>query len=199
MVISYQGENYVKVQSGSFAFLIDPSDERSFRGAAFALMTRHPAPLAKGRTDVELTALREPIWIDRPGEYEIAGVRINGYPVAAKDGLAHTAYRVALEGITLAFLGHLTALPEQKTIGALAGADILFVPGGGKPWLPESDAAKLVRQLEPGIVVPTLLTKKTCDAFMRELGAKVESPAEKLVVKKKDIAAGAMKIAYLAA
>ncbi|MDP3974972.1 MAG: MBL fold metallo-hydrolase [Candidatus Jorgensenbacteria bacterium] len=199
MVITYQGGNYVKVTAGSLTFLVDPSDERSFRGAKFVVFTEHPAPLLQGKNDAATFFLREPLLIDRPGEYEVEGIRITGYPFSTTEGVAKIAYRIIMENITLAFLGHLTKLPDQKIVGALGGADILFIPGGGAPWLNEPDAAKLVRQLEPGIVVPTLLTKKTCESFVKELGAKITAPAEKLVVKKKDITPKAMTVVCLAA
>lgn len=197
MVISYQGGNYVKVSAGPLTFLVDPSDERSFRGAQFVLATQTPSPLLK-KDERELMALREPLIIDRPGEYETEGIRITGYRTGSSAEAEHTAYKVAMEGVTLGFLGHLAKLPDQKAVGEFSDLDIIFVPGGGKPWLPESDAAKLVRQLEPGLVIPTLLTKKTCEVFAKELGAKPAPPAEKLVIKKKDIAPKAMAIVCLA-
>lgn len=182
MVITYQGDNYVKVTSGPFTFLIDPVDERSFRGAKFALLTENPSPLLKGKDAPAMLELREPLIINHPGEYEVEGIRITGYPITTT-----IAYRVVIEGITLGFLGPLVELPDQKSMEGFADTDIIFIPGGGRPWLKESDAAKLIRQLEPGLVIPMLLTKKTCDLFTKELGAKSAAPAEKLVIKKKDI------------
>ncbi len=197
MVISYQGGNYVKVSAGSLTFLVDPADERSFRGAQFVLMTQEPSPFLKKGVG-ETLALREPFIISHPGEYEVQNIRITGYSFGTHDTATDITYRVVMEGISLGFLGHLTRLPDQKMVGGLADLDILFVPGGGKPWLQESDAAKLVRQLEPGIVIPTLLTKKTCDSFAKELGAKPSAPAEKLVIKKKDIVPKASTVICLA-
>lgn len=197
MVISYQGGNYVKVSAGPLTFLVDPADERSFRGAAFVLATQEPSPLLKKSAE-EILPLREPLLISHPGEYEVQGIRIVGYFIGSEEGMARIAYKVVMEDITLGFLGHLTELPDQKTVGELADLDVLFVPGGGKPWLKESDAAKLVRQLEPGLVVPTLLTKKTCEAFAKELGAKSDKPVEKLVIKKKDIVSKAGTVVCLA-
>lgn len=199
MVITYQGENYVKVTAGPLTFLVDPTDERSFRGAKFVLATQHPFPLLKAREGAAALAFREPLIIQHPGEYEAERVRIAGCQVGAGATHTHTAYRVLMEGITLGFLGHLTELPDQKAMAGLADVDILFVPGGGAPWLKESDAAKLVRQLEPGFVIPTLLTRKTCDAFARELGAKAPAPSEKFVIKKKEIVPHACTVVHLAA
>ena len=207
MVITYQGENYVKVTAGPFTFLMDPADERSFRGAKFVLMTQNPLSRS-GTGETSTLVLREPLVINHPGEYQTEGVRITGYHIGT---LGHSAtgepsveteliaYRVLMEGITLGFLGHLTELPDQKAVGGLADMDLLFIPGGGQPWLKASDAAKLVRQLAPGLVIPTLLTKKTCEGFAKELGVKFPTPAEKLVIKKKDIVPKACTVVCLAA
>lgn len=188
----------MKVSAGPLTFLVDPADERSFRGAAFVLATQEPSPLLKKNTE-ETLPLREPLLISHPGEYEVQGVRIVGYPIGSGEGMMRIAYKVIMEDIALGFLGHLTELPDQKAVGELADLDILFVPGGGKPWLKESDAAKLVRQLEPGLVIPTLLTKKTCEVFAKELGAKSGAPVEKLVIKKKGITPKAGTVVCLAA
>jgi hypothetical protein len=198
MVITYQGGNYVKVTAGPLTFLVDPADERSFRGAKFALFTEQPSPLLKSGDAAATLALREPLIIHHPGEYEVEGIRITGYQTGASEGVAHIAYRVVMEDISLGFLGHLMELPDQKAVGEFADMDVLFIPGGGKPWLKESDAAKLVRQLEPGFVIPTLLTKKTCESFAKELGAKPSAAAEKLVIKKKDIVPKACTVVCLA-
>ncbi|MFH0806668.1 MAG: MBL fold metallo-hydrolase [Candidatus Brennerbacteria bacterium] len=197
MVITYQGEGYVKVTAGSLSFLVDPTDERSFRGAKFVLITQNPSPLLKGKDTTSTLILREPLIINHPGEYEAESVRITAYQTGVKEDTALIAYRVLMEGITLGFLGHLSELPDQKSLGGFADLDILFVPGGGAPWLKESDAAKIVRQLEPGLVVPILLTKKTCEAFAKELGAKTPTSSEKLVIKKKDIVSKACTVVCL--
>lgn len=197
MVITYHGENYVKVSAGPLTFLVDPLDERSFRGAKFVCMTEDPSPLLK-RNVREALALREPFLVLHPGEYEVEGVRIEGYPATVGEGRTRIAYRVVLEDLILGFLGALTAFPEERVLERLAGCDVLFLPGGGKPHLRESDAAKLVRQLEPGIVIPTLLSsKRTCESFVKELGAKPAAPSEKLVLRKKDIVPKAMAVVCL--
>lgn len=197
MVITYQGANYVKVTAGPLTFLVDPTDERSFRSAKFVCMTQEPSELFKGKNASATLALREPLIIQHPGEYEVEGVRITGYPTAA-EGAEHIAYRIIVEDLSLGFLGHLMKLPDQKIVGELADMDILFIPGGGVPWMKESDAAKLVRQLEPGLVIPTLLTKKTCETFAKELGAKTPAASEKLVIKKKEIIPKACTVVCLA-
>lgn len=194
MVITYHGENYVKVSSGTFTFLVDPSDERSFRGAKFAVYTETPETDGREGASADALARRDPLVISRPGEYEIEGVRIAGYR-GKQPGSA--IYQITIENVALGFLGHLVEPPDQSVMEALADLDVLFIPGGGKPWIREADAAKLVRQLEPGIVIPTLAAKHDCEGFVKELDTKLLPRAEKLTIKKKDITPKAMAVALL--
>ena len=71
--------------------------------------------------------------------------------------------------------------------------DILFVPASGAPFLGVAEAAKLIRQLKPKIVIPSLfkvsgLKRKAGDLkdFFKEMdqGPKAQ---DKLVIKKKDL------------
>jgi hypothetical protein len=69
----------------------------------------------------------------------------------------------------------------------------LIIPGGGKPFIDQSAAAKLIRQIEPKIVIPSFIKtpglKRTAaneSELLKELGQKAE-PVEKLSIKKKDL------------
>lgn len=188
MVITYQGENYFRIQSGDTTLLLDPTDQRSFRGAQVVLSTLKPAavPISDGDG---------PFFIDHQGEYETQGIGIGGWSVESDEQSERTAYRVELDELVLVFLGHLTKELDTKFYLPLKGADVLIIPAGGKPYIPQAAAAKLVRQLEPGIVIPSLA--KNPDLFLRELGKKEHAEEEKLVVKKKDIVPQAMRVVCL--
>lgn len=192
MVITYHGGNYVKIQSGDFTMLVDPTDQRSFKGAQLVLNTVLPPILETGEEREKLLEMREPLWIEHAGEYEMGGVEVRGIPTGEEGGRAHTAYRVTVDGITLGILGFLMREPEAKVLAELADLDILFAPGGGKPLIAQSAAAKIVRQLEPGIIIPTLA--KDVGPFLKELGQAKRPAEEKLTVKKKDIVPKAMAV-----
>ncbi len=198
MVITYHGGNYLKVQAGNFTVLVDPVDQRSFKGAQVVLHTILPAALDIGKERTEVLALREPLWIDHAGEYEVGGIGIRGVAMGDEGGRAHTAYHFTLDDLTVGVFGFLMNEPEAKTLEEFADLDVLFLPGGGKPLIAQAAAAKLVRQLEPGIVVPTLA--KDLTPFLKEFGGHAKCPTEeKLVIKKKDVTPKAMAIHCLAA
>jgi L-ascorbate metabolism protein UlaG (beta-lactamase superfamily) len=190
MVITYQGGNYFRVQSGDTTLLLDPTDQRSFRGAHVVLSTLKPGPVAAPEGE-------EPFFVDHQGEYEAHGIRIGGWSVESEERIERTVYRIELDELALVFLGHLTKDIDTKLYLPLKDADVLIVPAGGKPYISQAAAAKLVRQLEPGIVIPSLAENP--DLFLKELGKKEHAKEEKLVVKKKDITPQAMKVVCLTA
>jgi hypothetical protein len=192
MIITTNGGNSFKVQAGDVVILIDPENQRSFKGASLVLNTIRPtltdapdAPPGDGT----------PFWIDHQGEYEVSGIMVRGYTTGWSRDEEHTAYRFALDGIELAVLGHLTSEPTPMLESALAGADIAIVPAGGKPFLPVPSVAKFVRQMEPSIVIPALATD--LKPFFKEMGGEKSAAQEKLTIKKKDLAPKAMTVVWL--
>ncbi|MFA6407535.1 MAG: MBL fold metallo-hydrolase [Candidatus Paceibacterota bacterium] len=192
MIITYQGGNYFKIQSGDFAILIDPENQRSFRGTHIVLNTVKPALLETPESGEGV-----PIWIDNQGEYEVQGIRVQGWSAGydEKEKKERTVYRILFDEMTIAVLGGLTTEPSTELISELADTDIAIIPAGGKPCLSQSAAAKMVRQLEPGIIIPSYANDPK--PFFKELGKMEIIKEEKLVVKKKDIEAKAMKVVWL--
>lgn len=191
MIITYQGENYFKVQSGDQAILIDPENQRSLRGAAVAVNTLYPSLIPRPSDD-------ECFWIDHQGEYEVQGIHIEGWSAGNEDGKEKTLYRIVFEEVVIVVAGHLTKEPPKELEEYIEKADVLIIPAGGKPWLPETAAAKFIRQVEPAVVIPSLF--KDLKPFLKEFnhgnGAASE---EKFVFKKKDLTPGAMAIKWLEA
>ncbi|MEK7512879.1 MAG: MBL fold metallo-hydrolase [Patescibacteria group bacterium] len=190
MVITHHGENYFRIQSGALTVLIDPTNQRSFKGATLVIHTVRPAV-----TD----APEEPMlfWIDHQGEYQVGETMVRGWTTEWVRDEEHTAYRVTLDGIAIAAVGHLTKELNPALQAALTDTDILIVPAGGKPFLGPALAAKLVRQLEPAVVIPSLFSD--LKPFLKELGESRVTPEEKLTVKKKDFTPKAMAVRWLTA
>jgi hypothetical protein len=182
MVITYQGGSYFRVQSGEFVVLIDPTNARAFKSANIVINTVKP-PYTKEE--------KGPFWIEHQGEYEREGTRIVGVSQGYHDGTERTAYRCGVEGISIAMVGYLAKEPDGAVVEKLQGADILIVPTADA-----GRAAKLTRQIEPGIVIPTY--EKDPKKFFDELSAK-PTPEDKLTIKKKEISVGAMEIRHLTA
>ncbi|MFA4827569.1 MAG: hypothetical protein WC596_04990, partial [Candidatus Shapirobacteria bacterium] len=70
----------------------------------------------------------------------------------------------------------------------------LVIPAGGEPFLDQKIAVKLIKQIQPKIVIPTFykvpgLKRKADDIkkFLEEIDAPKVEKIDKLVIKKKDI------------
>lgn len=174
MIITYHGEGCFKVQSGPISVVIDPLNDRMKPD----VVLKTSAPLRGETPDSNV--------ITGPGEYEIAEIEIHGSQLLQESTADKimTAYAVKLEEIKLGFLGEAKMMPNSEVLEVLGDVDILFIPIGGKPYLEPDQAAKIVKQLEPKIVIPSHY--KNPKEFLEEMGQKSE-PMEKLTIKKKDI------------
>ena len=100
------------------------------------------------------------IIIDQPGEYEVSGISI--YGIAARAHIdeegeqSMTMYKLMLEDMNVLIVGH--AYPElnDDQLEAIGMIDVMFVPVGGNGYtLDGVGALKLIKKIEPKVVVPT--------------------------------------------
>jgi L-ascorbate metabolism protein UlaG (beta-lactamase superfamily) len=102
----------------------------------------------------------DPAIVRRAGTHEtplgtVVGVASEHDPEAGIRRGPNAIYRFALDGLTIAHLGDFgqpALRPEQAA--ALQGVDVLFVPVGGGPTLDGPQAAAVVAELDPRVVVP---------------------------------------------
>jgi L-ascorbate metabolism protein UlaG (beta-lactamase superfamily) len=187
MVVTYFGGNSLRFQSGELVLLTDPANNRQKADMVLrtTVSSKEIPPSAPGE-----------IW--SAGEYEVKGIEILGIPLAGEPAAPalKTAYLVTWEGITIGLLGHLSKLPDKGTLEPFTDVDLLVVPTGDAGTLSPDAAAKIVKQLSPAIVVPSLY-KRPHD-LPGALGRKVQ-PQEKLVFKKKDIEHEKLEVVVLEA
>lgn len=116
--------------------------------------------------------------LNGPGEYEIGGVFVTGIATPSRNGsFNNVVYVFDFNGLTVAHLGDIGAVPSQKQIEDLELINVLLVPVGGGSSLNASRAAELVSMIEPNIVIPMHyrlpdLTIKLdpLDKFLKEMG-----------------------------
>ena len=193
MIINWYGEGCFKVQTSGITILTDPFGSESgltpprFK-AEIVLKTLTSLPISP-------VVNEEAIQIAGPGEYEFKGVEFFGRPLNKESNkeLIKTVYSVRAEEMNLCFLGHISHALEPAVLEKLADVDLLFLPTGGKPFVDQETAAKIIKQIEPKMVIASFfktpgLKRKTDDIkeFLKELEQKSE-PQEKLTVKKKDL------------
>lgn len=210
MIITYHGAEFFKVQFGDTILAFNPiSKDSKLKGGRFgadvALVSiNHPD---MNGTDQLGFGDRQPFAITGPGEYEIKGVFIKGYPSESAyggDKSINTIYSVSLEGMNLCFLGALksgSSVPSEVQ-EPLNGIDVLFAPIGGNGVLSASEAYKLSVKLEPKIVIPMHYgmngDKNSLKIFLKESGEEDVKPTDKLTFKRKDIESKEGEVVVLA-
>jgi L-ascorbate metabolism protein UlaG (beta-lactamase superfamily) len=94
-----------------------------------------------------------------PGEYEISDVLITG--VAAyhddKHGQVYgrnTIYVIHLDDLVICHLGDLGHTLQEEQLEEVADADILLVPISGQHTINATQAAEIISQVDPRIIIP---------------------------------------------
>lgn len=195
MVITYFGEQFVKITQGDFTLAINPVSKsakggaRAKFGSSVALLSTHH-PSMSGIAEVTYGE-NAPFVVDGPGEYEVAGIPVVGVGSKTEiDGAPYinTSYAFTLDDMSVVVLGAVESEKEIDTIREKAGGvDILFVPVAGT--LTPAVAAKVAVSLEPKIVIPLMHEgkgDKNLAQFLKESESNEEM--DKLTIKKKDVA-----------
>ena len=188
MVINYFGNGCFRLQSGDTSVLVNPENNRLKADVTLKTLTA---------TDTDTTA--EPtdeIVISFPGEYEEKEIEILGFPVAEEstEKFLKTTYAVLWEGMKFVFLGHLSKPMDATLMEGFADPDVLFLPVGGGHFLEPEVAAKIAKQLEARIVIPSFY--KDPGEFLKAAGKKGEE-MDKFVFKQKDIATDKGRVVIL--
>lgn len=198
MIITYDGVESVKVSHGDFTIALNPiSKESKFKlanfGSDLVLITANHPDLNGAETATRQG--KEPFVIKGPGEYEVRGVFVRGFPSKTVYGgqeRVNTVYSFELDGIRVAYFGAISDKDlDSKAKEDLGDIDILFVPIGGDEVLSAEEAYKLAVKREPKIIIPihfgAVGDKGVLDTFLKEADASSVQPIDKLTIKRKDL------------
>ena len=200
MVITYYGLSCFKIQSGDTVLATDPYDKDSgltpprFQTDVVTVSHNHEN---HSNIDALSSKSEEGVFkITVPGEYEIKVIRVNGVESYhdSKNGAdkgRNTVFVIEWEGMRLVHLGDYgESSLRNELLEAIGTPDILFIPVGGADTIDAEEAAKLLNQVEPRIIIPMHYKISGIRAkldgvemFMKEMGEKVE-PEEKFTIKK---------------
>ena len=97
--------------------------------------------------------------LTRPGEYEFHDLLINGIRTFhdAEGGAVrgpNVVFGFEVDGVHIAHLGDLGHLLSEDQLAELGPVDVLLVPAGGVFVLGPTEAAEVVSQVSPKIVIP---------------------------------------------
>lgn len=174
--MTYFGDHCFRVQSGELSILVNPSSNRLKGDLVLRTITSAAVPAQAEGNEISF-----------PGEYEMKDIVVRGFPLLheSTEKFLKTIYLVQWEDVSLAFLGHISKAFEGELLEELGEPDILFVPTGDEHFITPEAAAKLAKQLEPAVVIPSYT--KDAKGFLKAFGQS-SAPQEKFVFKKKDLA-----------
>lgn len=136
--------------------------------------------------------------IEGPGEYEVGEVSIKGVKATrhldtSADEQIATVYRLEIGDARVAIIGNIASKLSEDQLEAIGVVDIAIVPVGGNGYtLDAVDAAAVVRQVEPRVVIPVHyadsainyeVPQDDVDLFIKELASPVEPAGSKFKVK----------------
>jgi L-ascorbate metabolism protein UlaG (beta-lactamase superfamily) len=196
MEITWLGHSCFKLKGKQATVITDPfSPAIGYtlgKVMADIVTVSHPHP---GHSYVQGVA-DEPRVLKSPGEYESGGVLTVGVHTfhdnekGAQRG-KNTVFVIDVDDVMICHLGDLGHVLTAEQVAEINGVDVLLIPVGNVSTIDAVQAAQIVRQLEPKIVIPmhykTEAEKKdleTADRFLKEMGVKEAIAQPKLLVNK---------------
>jgi L-ascorbate metabolism protein UlaG (beta-lactamase superfamily) len=92
----------------------------------------------------------------------------------------------------------------EEQVEKIGNIDILMIPVGGVYTISSKEAAKIISQIEPKIVIPMhyqipklKIKLEGLDKFLKTMGVKSPEILNKLTIKKKDVPEEGMEIKVL--
>lgn len=154
MELTYYGANCLRISTKKAHVVIDDNLGKLGRSA----VTKETDISLHTFSGIPAAACR--FMVDMSGEYEISGVIIHGVSARGhmdEEGQQNAViYTISVDGIKIAALGHVYSELSDEQLEQIGRVDIVAVPVGDSGYtLDGMGALKLIKQIEPKIVIPT--------------------------------------------
>ena len=193
MEISWLGHSCFQLRGKNVTLITDPFSPQlghslgKISAPIVTISHNHPGHNFAGGVD------GDPRIVRGPGEYEISDVLITG--VASYHDNKHgqelgrnTIYIIHIDDLIICHLGDLGHILQEEQLEEVAVADMLLVPIGGQHTINAAQAAEVISQVEPHIVIPMHYSPpigdvpNPLDKFCREMGIEAINPQPKLSI-----------------
>lgn len=190
MEITYLGHSSFQIKGKDVTIITDPFDPKMVGFSFPQNITADIATISHDHGDHNYLAgiAGEPFIVNGPGEYEVKGVRVFGIESDhdSKNGQErgkNTLYLLELEDLAIVHLGDLGRKLNAAEVEELNHVDILMIPTGGTYTINPEQAAEVVTQLEPYIVIPMHYHPPEADSKLLKELAPVEKFLEQMGVE----------------
>lgn len=154
MELQYYGGNCVRLTTKKASVVVDDNLDRLklkkiTKPQDIFLRSSEAIPPSDARFTAEM-----------PGEYEISGVVIEATAARAYDDeeskRSAVIFKVLADDMRVLFTGNIHPNLSEEQIESIGLVDIVFIPvGGNGATLEPEDALKLIKKIEPRMVIPT--------------------------------------------
>jgi hypothetical protein len=205
MEIIWHGHSFFeiggKTNQEKIIITIDPFDEKiglkPRKVKADILLISHQSDDYLNKEIVQ----NSPFLIEEPGEYEVKNVKIKGIAsfydkLERRKGELNTIFIINIEGIKVCHMGNNFSETQvsEAELEDLFGVDVLLIPIGGELTISGKEAARIIGQVEPKIVIPMhykipglKLDLEDEKPFLRAIGIKEKEKIKKLKIKKNEL------------
>lgn len=196
MDLQFYGANCVVLTIKGARFVLD--DNLAELGGKSVLRA---GDIALYSMDHQPPAVETKLTIDFPGEYEAAGV--SAYGIGARAHMDEsgkqtaTMYKIITNDASVLLTGHIYPELSDDQLEAIGMVDVMVVPVGGNGYtLDPVGALKLIRKVEPKLVVPVHYADKALnfpvpqqdlDNALKEMAMEPKERVAKLRIKDSDL------------
>lgn len=192
MEIQYYGANCIRLVTKKATIVVDDLTGSVAKTGDIALFTGNHDKL---KTDVKIE-------IEQAGEYEVSDTSIQGISARSHleqedDDQSITIFKIIADDIKVAVLGHIYPDLNDEQLEALGTIDVLIIPVGGNGFtLDAIGALKLIKEIEPKIIIPTHYADKavkyevpqqTLADVLKELSMEPKETVPKLKLKSNEL------------
>lgn len=195
MELEYYGGNCLKITAKKATIVVD--DNLSALGSRSIIKPQDIALYTNGNIE---QSRETQFVIDMPGEYEISDVSIIGVSARAhidEPGVrSATIYRLTINDIRIAMVGHIYPELTDDELETIGTVDVLVIPVGGNGFtLDGLGALKIIKKMEPSIIIPTNYADKALkyevpatdlETALKSLSMEPAETVDKLKIKSRE-------------
>lgn len=156
MDIQFYGANCIKISTKKCEIVVD--DNLADLGRKSIIKAGEVALFTDVKQSTSIAELK--LLVNQAGEYEVSDTLIQGVAARAYDDepgkFSSTIFKISYDETSLVVVGHVSPDLSDSQLEILSGADILMIPvGNNEVTLSGTDALKIIKEIEPSIVIPT--------------------------------------------
>ncbi len=188
MDITYLGHSAFRISGKNAVVVTDPFDPKMV-GLKFPKVKAQIVTVSHNHDDHNNVNAVSDIKkvVDGVGEYEIEGISIIGIPsyhdneMGKKRG-KNVIYLIEVDGVRICHLGDLGHTLPKDLVDDIGEVDVLMIPVGGEYTIGPADAEKVVRDIDPKVIIPMhykmpgmsqiFSNLEEVDAFLSTMGIK---------------------------